>query len=140
MKKYFLVFLASILLSCEGKLPLKKQDEIYVISQEDSLESLLDVREEDYYAGFNLILGDSNKVYFFKHPHFWNCVATNNPPYFINLEPSDIVELPYENIDEFIKLNKRHHSVFSDLYNVVSPYDSIKSKAFAKIMEGFATV
>lgn len=137
MKKYFLLFCVSILLSCEGKLPEKKQDKIYVISKDTSYNF---IGKEDYYTGFNLILGDSNKIYLFQGPRFWNCVPTDNPPYFINLEPSDIIELPYENIDDFIKLNKRHHSAFSDIYNIVSPYDSIKSKAFEKIMQGFASV
>lgn len=137
MKKYFLFFVVSILFSCEGKLPAKNEEKIYVISKDTSFNF---INREDYYAGFNLILGDSNKVYFFQHSHFWNCVPTKNPPYFINLEPSDIIELPYENIDEFIKLNKRHHSAFLDIYNVVSPYDTINSKAFDKIMAGFASV
>ena len=139
MKKYFLFFVVLILLSCERNLPAKNQNKVYVISKDTSFNF---IKREDYYAGFNLILGDSNKVYFFRYYNhsLMNCIPSDNPPYFLNLEPSDMVELPYENIDEFIKLNQNHHSAFSDIYNVVSPYDSIKSKAFEKIMQGFASV
>ncbi len=139
MRKYWMLFFVPILLSCEGKLPAKKQNKIYVISKDTSFTF---INRENYYSKFNLILGDSDKVYFFRYYNhsLMNCIPSDNPPNFLNLEPSDMVELPYENIDEFIKLNQNHHSAFSDIYNVVSPYDSIKSKAFEKIMQGFASV
>lgn len=139
MRKYWMLFFVPILLSCEGKLPAKKQNKVYVISKDTSFTF---INRENYYSKFNLILGDSDKVYFFRYYNhsLMNCIPSDNPPNFLNLEPSDMVELPYENIDEFIKLNQNHHSAFSDIYNVVSPYDSIKSKAFEKIMQGFASV
>lgn len=67
MRKYWMLFFVPILLSCEGELPAKKQDKIYVISKDTSFNF---IGKEDYYAGFNLILGDSNKIYFFQGPHF----------------------------------------------------------------------
>lgn len=141
MKKYFLFFCVLILLSCEGKLRAKKQDEIYVISKDTSFNFIR--KEENYYSRFNLILGDSSKVYFFKYYNHstMNCIPSENPPHFLNLKPSDLILLPFESLDKFIEENNDQRNLLNgSLYNIISPTDSIKSKAFEKIMKGFASV
>lgn len=143
MKHFLVIFLVCLLASCTKKSLEKKHDEVYVISEKDSGNNLIDFREEDYYSKFNLILGDSNKIYcfnYFNHS-IANCIPSDNPPHFLNLKPSDLILLPYESIDKFIELNNDNpFSLYTSIYNIASPYDSIKSKAFEKIMAGFASV
>lgn len=130
----------SFLISCDNKLQSEK--EVYIISKRGEIQDFIrQISQEDYYGDYNLILGDSNKVYFFKYHTTWNCLPSDNPPSFINLNPSDIVELPANDIDEFIELNYKYRSNYrSIIYNLASPYDSIKSPAFQKIMDAFAKI
>ncbi len=144
MKKSFIVFLFGLfLISCTEKLPAKKADEIYVISEKDSAYNLMGFQEQDYYSKYNLILGDSNKIYFFNYFNHsvMNCIPSDNPPHFLNLKPSDLILLPFESIDKFIEINDDQSNISQrSIYNIISPYDSIKSKAFQNIMKGFASV
>lgn len=144
MRNFVIVFLFGVfLISCNGKLPVKKADEIYVISEKDSSFNLMGAQQQDYYSKFNLILGDSNKIYFFKYSNHsvMNCIPSKNPPHFLNLKPSDLILLSFENIDKFIEINDDNSNISDrSIYNIISPYDSIKSKAFEKIMKGFASV
>jgi len=143
MKQFLVVFSASILFSCNGKLPEKESKEIFVISKYNSDNKEFVVREENYYSKFNLILGDSNKVYFFKYYNHsaMNCIPSDNPPHFLDIKPSDLILLPFEDIDKFIEVNNDDRNTFDrSIYNIASPDDSIQSKAFKKIMKGFAIV
>lgn len=143
MKKYFLLFCVSILLSCEGKLHEKKQDKIYVISENDSTNKLFVFREDEYYSKFNLILGDSDKIYFFRYYNhsLMNCIPSDNPPHFLDLNTSDIFQIQLDSIDDFIKLNDNKGAFLAEsIYNIASPQDSIKSKAFEKIIDVFSSI
>lgn len=143
MRKYWLLFFVPILLSCEGKLPEKKQDKIYVISENDSTNKLFVFREDEYYSKFNLILGDSDKIYFFRYYNhsLMNCIPSDNPPHFLDLNTSDIFQIQLDSIDDFIKLNDNKGAFLAEsIYNIASPQDSIKSKAFEKIIDIFSSI
>lgn len=143
MKHFLVIFSVCLLASCTKKSIEKKHDEVYVISEKDSSFNLMGAQQQDYYSKFNLILGDSNKVYFFKYYNhsIMNCIPSDNPPHFLNLKPSDLILLPFESIDKFIEINDDKGNISDrSIYNIISPYDSIKSKAFEKIMAGFASV
>ena len=143
MRKYWLLFFAPLLLSCEGKLPAEKQDKVYVISENDSTNKLLVFREDEYYSKFNLILGDSDKIYFFRYYNhsLMNCIPSDNPPRFLDPNTSDIFQIQLDSIDDFITLNDNKGAFLAEsIYNIASPQDSIKSKAFEKIIDVFSSI
>ena len=145
MKRTFIyfIFLGLIFASCKNKLQFKKQNQIYVISKNDSVNDFLDVREENYYSKFNLILGDSDKIYFFRYYNhsLMNCIPSDNPPHFLELNTSDIIQIQLDSVENFIKLNDNKGTFLAEsIYNIASPHDSIKSKAFEKIIEAFSSI
>ena len=127
----------SFLISCDDKLQSEK--EVYVISKKDSIQNLSFKIEHDYYARCNFILGDSNKILFYRNGPMWICVPSKNKnPIFIDLRPDEITQLPVNSIEEFIELNfggryRRKYSIC-----VASYTDSIKSKAFEKLINAFS--
>jgi hypothetical protein len=60
----------------------------------------------DIYLPFNFIVDSSGKIFYHQqHLIFGSNDVAEELPAFINLRPKDIVQIPINNIEDFIKLN-----------------------------------
>lgn len=129
-----------VLISCTEKSKTENiVQEIYVISKEDSLQNLSFKIEYPDYAQNNFIIGDSDKVYFYRIAPIMICTPQRkHPPLFIDLRPDDIIELPASSIGEFVHLNFGGESRRKSI-SIASFTDVIKSDSFNHLLTSFTT-
>lgn len=96
-----------------------------------------------YYYPYNFIIDTASKIYFFQQEpppyrcsyiNWWEKIAI---PKNINLEPKDLIEIPSDNIDEFVKVNIIKSQEEKRYVFIASPFDSISSIGLSKIMTIF---
>lgn len=144
MKNFILYIILGVpfLISCNKKSSITKKTvrKIYIISEEDSLQNLSLQIEYPDYAQNNFIIGDSNKIYFYRTAPVMICTPQKkHPPEFINLEPNDIIELPVSSIGEFVHLNFGGELRRKRIISIASFTDTIKSDSFRYLLTSFAT-
>lgn len=93
---------------------------------------------QPYYLPLNFIIDTGEHIYFYQQSilHGWFCgtgLPDTIPPFFIDLQPKDIVEVPIDNVEQFIKLNIRHLSEEDRLFTIASTIDTITSTGLAEI-------
>jgi hypothetical protein len=92
---------------------------------------------KSYYFPSNFII-DSGHIYFYQQPiqYGWFCgtgIEWDTPPSFINLKPKDIIEIPSDNLEQFIKSNIQYLDDRNRIFAVASTVDTITSVGLAKI-------
>lgn len=90
-----------------------------------------------YYFPSNFIIDTEGQVFFYQEEYKPNndaIVDWNTPPEFIHLTPKDIVQIPVNSIEEFIKLNILNKDSLKRYIAVASEKDTISSVGLSKIM------
>lgn len=138
----YIILGSFVLIGCEEKSPIteKSKSEIYIISKQDSLQNLSFQIEYPDYAQNNFIIGDSNKVYFYRTSPIMICTPEENrPPVFIDLQPNDIIELPVNSIEEFTHLNFGGELRRKNTISIASFTDTINSDIFRHLTTSFVS-
>ncbi|WP_296143596.1 hypothetical protein [uncultured Flavobacterium sp.] len=137
----YIIFGILVFISCTEKSKTKNiEQKIYVISKEDSIQNLSFQIEYPDYAQNNFIIGNNNKVYFYRTSPVMICIPQKkHPPEFIDLKPNDIIELPVSSIGEFVHLNFGGESRRKSIISIASFTDTIKSDSFKHLLSSFAT-
>lgn len=94
-----------------------------------------------YYFPSNFIIDTAGLIFFYQQDRLLGMddVVTkwDTPPQFINLKPKDIIQIPADNIEAFIKMNILNIDCKDRLVSIASTRDTIKSKGLSKIMAIF---
>jgi len=90
------------------------------------------------YLPFNFIVDSSGKIFYYQqHIIFGSDDVVEELPAFINLRPKDIVQIPTNNIEDFIKLNILTNSSSERLVAIALSLDTVKSETLSKIRTMF---
>ena len=96
---------------------------------------------QTYYLPSNFIIDTAGRLYFYQQQQYgWFCgagIEWDTPPEFIDLKPKDIVQVPIENIDQFITLNVLTLDGSDRRVSIAFLRDTIQSAGLAKIMLTF---
>jgi hypothetical protein len=141
--KIFLPFLLTFFISCSQR--PTRTDDVYIVPQRQKPQVDTIPNEppppppiQTYYLATNFIIDTSGEVYFYEHPQYgWFCGTGFNwdtPPEFINLKPKDIVQVPINSINDFIKLNILSLDSDNRRVAVDSVKDTIQSIGLSKIL------
>ncbi|MCD0468272.1 hypothetical protein [Flavobacterium sp. JAS] len=141
MKRVFLAFvICLLLLNCakkEEKVIAKNKP--YIISQEnkgkitdnDTIPPSPPIPGWLVYGTNTFIINTDSTAYYFQNKGIGFICGTPNAdtiPYFINLQPKDLIEISNKNLYEFIKLNYKDD--FRNATFIASESDTLKSKMF----------
>ena len=97
---------------------------------------------KEYYFPSNFIIDTGGHIYFYQQriKSGWNCgtgTERNTPPLFIDLQPEEIVEIPTQNLEDFIKSNIQYIEGSDRQFAIASVADTITSLGLAKIFSFF---
>lgn len=90
-----------------------------------------------YYFPSNFIVDTEGEIFFYQQQIKLNDDEVRNwntPPQFINLNPNDIVQVPVNSIEEFIKLNILNKDSLKRYVSIASEKDTINSIGLSKII------
>ena len=95
-----------------------------------------------YYFPSNFIIDTGGHIYFYqqKIETGWICgtgIEWDTPPTFIDLQPKDIIEVPSQHLDAFIKLNIQYLDNSDRQFAIGSVADTITSSGLATIFSIF---
>jgi hypothetical protein len=93
-----------------------------------------------FYYPSNFIIDSSGHIFYYQQeiPSGRSCGSGNElnlPPTFINLKPHEIVEVPNENITQFMKSNVEYLEISKRIFSIASQVDTINSSGLAKIFK-----
>ena len=92
---------------------------------------------KEYYFPSNFIIDTGGHIYYYQQrmKFGWNCIPSevDLPPLFIDLQPKDIIEVPTQNVKEFIKLNIQYLDNSDRQFAIASVADTITSNGLTKI-------
>jgi len=138
--------LLSILIACSQPsgddndihiVPILKQPKLRTESNEPPPPPPIQV----YYLPSNFIIDTAGRIYFYQQQqHAWFCgtgIEWDTPPVFIDLKPKDIIQVPIENIEGFIKLNILTLDRVDRRVAIASLKDTIKSEGLSRILKVF---
>ena len=95
------------------------------------------IQIQSYYLRYNFIIDIDGKVYFYQQEidgsYCGIGIEWNTPPSFIDLRPNDILEIPSEQIEQFIKSNILYLKNSERLFAIASTADTIFSAGLYKI-------
>ena len=136
------LFLGMLALSCtkEDKGTLFYTMEAYDYAH-DSIPPPLPLFYETYYSAHNIVIDSLGDLYYFKHQELGSVCATGfyhdsiYPASFISLSPNDLVLIPKNGIEKFIRSNITDSLKLNSSVNLMvgSARDSFYSKEFSKI-------
>ena len=97
---------------------------------------------KEYYFPSNFIIDTGGHIYFYQQriKSGWICgtdMEWNTPPSFIDLQPKDIVEVPTQNLEDFIKSNIQYLDNSDRQFAIASVADTITSSGLAKMFSIF---
>lgn len=143
MKRVFSGFMICLfLLNCT-----KKEDKIAQIPHIISQQNKEIIRNNDtalppppipgwlIYGTNTFILNSDSTAYYFQNKEIGFICGTTNAdtiPYFINLQPKDLIEISDKNLYDFIKLNYKDD--FRNVTFIASQSDTLKSKMFFNLI------
>lgn len=93
---------------------------------------------KEYYFPSNFIIDTGGHIYFYQRriKVGWDCVSDlewNAPPPFIGLQPTDIIEVSSQNLEDFVKLNIQYLDNSDRQFAIASVADTITSLGLSKI-------
>jgi|SRR6185312_4149359 len=141
--KIFLPFLLTVFISCSRQ--PARTDDVYIVPQRQKPKVDTTLNEppppppiQIYYLATNFIIDTSGEVYFYEQPQYgWFCrtgLDWDTPPEFIDLKPTDIVQVPINSITDFIKLNILSLDSNDRRVAIASIKDTIQSVGLSKIL------
>lgn len=91
-----------------------------------------------FYGLANIVIDKQGEFYFYQREYLpiWNCIPEENPnPDFIDLKPIDLINIPENNIVDFLKENtspsiKKNYGALI----IASQGDTLKTKEFINLM------
>ncbi|MDB5276968.1 MAG: hypothetical protein JWR61_1923 [Ferruginibacter sp.] len=124
--------------------PASKVDNVFIVPADSMLLPKMTGNQpppppvKEYYFPSNFIIDPGGHIYFYQQriKSGWLCgtgMEWNTPPSFIDLQPKDIVEVPAENLEDFIKFNIQYLDNSDRQFAVASVTDTIASSGLAKI-------
>ena len=97
-----------------------------------------------YYLPANFIIDTAGQIFFYQRDRLFGFDVVDDvvtkwdtPPQFINLKPQDIIQIPVDNIESFIKMNILNIGYKDRFVSIASTRDTIKSEGLSKIMAIF---
>ena len=95
-----------------------------------------------YYYPSNFIVDTGGHIYYYQQKVLtgWICgtgLEWDTPPLFIDLTPKDMIQVPIDNLEEFIKMNVNYVDTFDRKVSIASTVDTIKSAGLATIFKTF---
>jgi len=145
MKKVFLAFMICLLFfNCAKKEEkVVEKNKPYIISKENNRQIINgDTIPPPPIPGFlvygtnTFILNTDSTAYYFQNKGIGFICGTTNAdtiPYFINLEPKDLIEISNKNLYDFIKLNYKDD--FRNVTFIASQSDTLKSKIYFDLIK-----
>jgi hypothetical protein len=137
MKNKYSIFKLTVfglVLFCACTQIQKKSDYILIISswnkKNDSIER---PPNPEAYHHFNFIIDSTGQLYYYQleHVHLSSCIVDTNEspkvPEFIDLKPKDLIQIPENNISDFVKLNILNNKIGRRMISIASVQDTIKS-------------
>ncbi|QOG02734.1 hypothetical protein [Flavobacterium sp. MDT1-60] len=88
------------------------------------------------YGTNTFIIDNNSKIYYFQREKIGRVCITeplDTIPYFINLQPKDLIEIPPIALSEFIKLN--HKDNFRNITIISSKLDTLKSENYFNLIK-----
>ena len=97
---------------------------------------------KEYYFPSNFIIDTGGHIYFYQQriKAGWICgtdMDWNTQPSFIDLQPTDVIEVPTQNLEEFIKFNIQYLDNSDRQFAIASVADTISSLGLVKIFSVF---
>jgi hypothetical protein len=153
MVRIFIGFMVCLLLlSCTKKAnKTVVKNKPYIISKEDR-ETLEDLKKRKIppppkppgwliYGTNTFILDKDSNIYYFQGNRIGLVCLTGSEndtiPYFIDLQPKDLIEIPNNCIADFIKLNYKEE--IRNITFISSQLDTLQSKNYFDLMEAIKT-
>jgi len=143
MKNVLVLIMVGLFFSCNKKEEIAKEDSVvqkpYIISKENKEK----IRENDtipppppipgwlVYGTNTFIINSDSTAYYFQNKGIGMICGTptaDTIPYFINLQPKDLIEISNKNIYDFIKLNYKDD--FRNATFIASQSDTLNSNFF----------
>ncbi|CAN5634981.1 hypothetical protein BH10BAC2_BH10BAC2_43230 [soil metagenome] len=94
-----------------------------------------------YYFVSNFLIDTAEQIFFYqREQNGWFCgtgIKWNTPPAFIDLQPMNIIQIPTDNIEAFIKLNILNIDSANRYVSIGSTQDTVKSIGLTKIIKLF---
>lgn len=146
MARIFIGFvICLLLLNCDKKeQKIVEKNIAYIISQEKNRQIINgSTISQPPIPGFlvygtnTFIVDSDSKLYYFKRGDVGhicgNWSKDDTIPYYINLQPKDLIEIPNNSISEFVKLNYKDN--FRNLTFIASKLDTIKTKNYFDLIK-----
>lgn len=142
MVRIFIGFMICFLLSNCDK---KEHDIPYIISQEnkeivrgkDTIPPPPPIPGYLYYGTNTFIIDRNSKIYYFQRNEIGHICGNwergDTIPYFINLQPKDLIEIPANNIFDLIKANYKDN--FRNITFIASKSDTLNSKIYFDLVD-----
>jgi hypothetical protein len=145
MRVFFGFMACFLFLSCNKK----KENAIvknkpYIISQENNRRIINgDTISQPPIPGFlvygtnTFIIDSDSTIYYFKQGDVGHICGNSEKgdtiPYFIDLQPKDLIQIPANSISNFIKLNYKDH--FRNMTFIASKSDTLKTKVYFDLVK-----
>lgn len=141
IKKMFCIFTVGyIIAACNHKNEVEK----FIVSnvkpleytQTDGLLPPVPPTAKAYYFPINIMIDSSGQFFCYPKEINWNydAIPPSNLPKFIGLRPTDIIQLPSNNIDDFIRLNVLDNDTLKRYVAIISERDTVQSEGLEKII------
>jgi hypothetical protein len=124
-----------LILSCSS--PKKNDNKIFIISVlAKSDKSHFTVSPKEFYRNNNFIIDSSGQIFYYGFPSLeWPASMFTKLPIFIDLKPERIVQVPNDNIVDFLKCNLQYDTKNRTTISISSQKDTINSKSFTTLFE-----
>jgi hypothetical protein len=146
MKRVFICFIICLLILNCGKKEEKitKKNKPYIISQENNRQIINgDTIPPPPIPGFlvygtnTFIIDSDSTIYYFKQGDVGHICGNGERgdtiPYFIDLQPKDLIQIPTNSISNFIKLHYKDH--FRNMTFIASKSDTLKTKTYFDLVK-----
>ncbi|CAM3509792.1 hypothetical protein FSS13T_09300 [Flavobacterium saliperosum S13] len=137
MRNLFLFTLLFSVLSCSKKETSKEELVPYIISIDEKKNPVNRLSNSITYGLNNFIIDNKGNIFYFEpnesetYTHFQ--LINDTIPEFINLQPTNLIQIPVNSIDEFVKLNFKKGQ--KNITHVSSQLDTLNSVAFYKLKD-----
>ncbi|MGC4099771.1 hypothetical protein [Ferruginibacter sp.] len=125
------LFALAVLLSCRNN--TIKPPSFFILPKADSKN-----KPRDFYYNYNFIVDTNNHIYYYQIDYFRQCGFHDDwdtIPKFLGLNPCDIIEIPSNNIENFLRINMLNKK-FKMTY-VAYAADTVYSPGLAEILSLF---
>ncbi|PXY41555.1 hypothetical protein DMB65_06265 [Flavobacterium cheongpyeongense] len=145
MNRLFIVFIICLLLLNCTKKESPKKNIPYIISQnnkkrisgKDTIPPHPPIPGWLFYGTNTFIIDKNSRVYYFQRNEIGhicrNWGKNDTIPYFIDLQPKDLIEIPTKTLYDFIKLNYKDN--FRNITFIASKLDTLNSKTYFDLVD-----